>query len=301
MSATRKYRILASDPLHPEALARLEAEPDVEVVHRPGIDRGDLLDIVGEFDALLIRSRTRVDRELLDRAGRLRVIGRAGTGLDNVDLSAARERGVLVLNTPGANANAVAELTLGLMIALNRQLDRAFREREKPKRYGRELRGQALGIVGLGQVGSRVAELAHAFGMRVRGYDVLPEAGLPGIVERVPLEDLLAQSDGVTLHVPLTEGTRGLLGGDAIARMREGAWLVNTARAGVVDERAILQALDAGKLSGYAADVWEDPRLPDHPRVITTPHIGAQTEEAQRNAGVGIVERVLAALRENCP
>ena len=297
----RRFRILASDPLHPDALARLEAEPDVEIVHRPGIEREELLEIVGEFDALLVRSRTRVDRELLDRAKRLRVIGRAGTGLDNVDLAAAQEQGVRVLNTPGANANAVAELTLGLMIALQRGLDRAFQERHKPKRYGRELQGQTLGIVGLGKIGGRVARLAHAFGMRVLGYDVLPEAGPSEIVERVPLEELLRQSDGVALHVPLTDETRGLLDERAIARMKEGAWLINTARAAIVDEAAVLRALDEERLSGYAADVWEDPRVPEHPGVITTPHIGAQTEEAQRNAGLGIVEKVLAALRENRP
>ena len=296
----RRFRILASDPLHPDALARLEAEPDVEIVHRPGIAREELLEIVKEFDALLVRSRTRVDRELLERAPRLKVVGRAGTGLDNVDLAAARERGVRVLNTPGANANAVAELALGLMIALNRHFPKAFQEREKPKRYGRELQGQTLGIVGLGQIGSRVAELAHAFGMRLLGYDVLPEAGPSDVpLERVSLEELLEQSDGVTLHVPLTEETRRLLNSRAVSLMKEGAWLVNTARAGVVDEQAVLRALDEDRLSGYAADVWEDPHLPDHPKVITTPHIGAQTEEAQRNAGLRIVERVLAALREN--
>ena len=296
----RRFRILASDPLHPDALARLEVEPDVEIVHRPGIAREELLEIVKEFDALLVRSRTRVDRELLERAPRLKVVGRAGTGLDNVDLAAARERGVRVLNTPGANANAVAELALGLMIALNRHFPKAFQEREKPKRYGRELQGQTLGIVGLGQIGSRVAELAHAFGMRLLGYDVLPEAGPSDVpLERVSLEGLLEQSDGVTLHVPLTEETRRLLNSRAVSLMKEGAWLINTARAGVVDEQAVLRALDEDRLSGYAADVWEDPHLPDHPKVITTPHIGAQTEEAQRNAGLRIVERVLAALREN--
>jgi len=296
-----RFRILASDPLHPEALARLEAEPDVELVHRPGISREELLDVIEEFEALLVRSRTQVDRELLARAKRLRVIGRAGTGLDNVDRAAAEERGVRVLNTPGANANAVAELTLGLMIALQRRLDKAFQEREKPKRYGRELQGQTLGIVGLGQIGSRVAQLAHAFGMRLLGYDVLPEAGPSDIVERVPLEELLRRSDGITLHVPLTDGTRGLLDEKALSLLKGGAWLVNTARAGVVDEEAVLRALDEERLSGYAADVWEDPRIPEHPKVITTPHIGAQTEEAQRNAGLRVAERVLAALRENRP
>lgn len=296
----RRFRVLASDPLHPDALRRLEAEPDVEVVHRPGIAREELLEIIGEFDALLIRSRTRVDRELLERAPRLKVVGRAGTGLDNVDLAAAEERGIRVLNTPGANANAVAELTLGLMIALNRHLNLAFQEREKPKRYGRELQGQTLGVVGLGQIGSRVAKLAHAFGMRVLGCDLLPEAGPSDVpLERVPLEELLERSDGVTLHVPLTEATRGLLDERALSLMRRHAWLVNTARAGIVDEEAVLKALDGERLSGYAADMWEDPRIPDHPKAITTPHIGAQTEEAQRNAGLRIGERVLAALRED--
>ncbi len=293
----RKVRALVSDPLHPEALQRLE-EAGVEVVYRPGVEREELLEIVGAFEVLLVRSRTRVDRELLERATRLRVVGRAGTGLDNIDLEAARARGVRVVHTPGANANAVAELTVGLMIALHRHLKQAFYEREKPRRYGRELRGQTLGIVGLGRIGSRVAELAHAFGMRLLGSDPLPEAGpshLP--LRRVSLEKLLQDSDGITLHVPLNDRTRGLLGPTQLEQVKEGAWLVNTARAALVDEEAIWEALERGRLSGYAADVWEDPRLVTHPRVVTTPHIGAQTEEAQRNAGLGVAEQVLAALR----
>jgi len=191
---------------------------------------------------------------------------------------------VRVLNAPGANANAVAELTLGLMLALARHLPEAFQARAKLKRYGRELQGRTLGLIGLGQIGSRVARLALGFGMRVLGYDVLPEAGRDLPIERVPLDALRRESEILSVHVPLTPETRGLIDAKFLRDVREGVWLINTARADVVDEEALLEALEAGRGG--------------HPRVILTPHIGAQTEEAQRRAGLEIARKVVAALRD---
>jgi D-3-phosphoglycerate dehydrogenase len=294
------YKVLISDQLHPEALAWLEEQQDIELLNRPETERAELQQLIAEVEALIVRSRTRVDAELIGQAKRLRVIGRAGTGLDNIDLVAAGRAGIVVLNTPGVNANAVAELTLGLMIALARRLPEAFGARTKLKRYGWELRGKRLGIVGLGQIGSRVAQLAAAFGMEILACEIDPKAGPKGLeIERVQLERLLGESDIVSLHVPLTEETRCMVDEEALRWAKEGVAIINTARAEVVDEAALLAALDAGRVSGYAADLWKDERLASHPRVIPTPHIGAQTAEAQRRAGVEIAKQVVAALRSS--
>lgn len=296
--APSRFRVLVCDPLHPEAIAWLEAQPDVALVVRPGISQDELREIIEDYDALIVRSRTPIGAEELARARRLRVIGRAGSGLDNIRLDDARRAGVGVVNAPGANADAVAELTVGLMIALARDLPRAFAAREKPRDYGWELRGRRLGIIGVGRIGGRVARLARAFGMRLLAYDTQETPALEEhAIERVSWERLLGDSDLVTLHVPLTEETRRLINAETLGSMREGAALINTARAGVVDEGAVLAALDAGRISGYAADFCRDERVRAHPRVIITPHIGAHTQEAQRRVGQEIAERVVVALR----
>jgi len=292
------YKVLVSDQLHPEALGWLEKQRDVELLARPEIRRAELLQLIADADALIVRSRTRVDSELIGHAPRLRVIGRAGMGLDNIDLEAAERAGIAVLSTPNVSANAVAELTLGLMIALARHLPEAFGRRTKLKCYGWELKGKRLGIVGLGKIGSRVARLAEAFGMELLACEIDPEAGPKDLrIERVAFEALLERSDIISLHVPLSDETRCMIGEEALGRVKEGAVIINTARAEVVDEEALLSALDSGKVSGYAADLWRDERLASHPRVILTPHIGAQTAEAQRRAGLGIAKQVVAALR----
>lgn len=292
------YRILISDPLHPEAIAWLKEQEDLETDVKPQITRDELLDAISGYAALIVRSRTRVDAQVIERGRQLRVIGRAGTGLDNIDLETARQAGIAVLNAPGANANAVAELTIGLIIALARHLPEAFYSDKKPKSYGWELKGKTLGIVGLGRIGSDVAQLAHAFGMRLLGYDIIAEAGPKGLeIARVDLKELLVESDVITLHVPLTDDTKYMINAEVLSAVKEGAYLVNTARAEVVDEAELLKALDGGKLAGYATDLCDDERLREHPKVICTPHIGAQTKEAQRRAGLEIAERVATLLR----
>jgi len=304
------FRILVADPLSDAALAVLEAAPDVEV-SAPPADRAGFLAALPWHDALIVRSATKVDAEALARGDRLKVVGRAGVGLDNVDVEAATDRGVLVMNTPGANAIATAEHTWALLLALCRKVpaaDASVRrgEWERTRFVGTQLHGKTLGVIGLGRVGRLVAVRGRAFGMRVVATDpyLSEEAARELGVELADLDDLLADADVVTLHVPLTEETRGLLGADRLAQVKEGAFLVNCARGGLVDEAAVAEALASGRLAGAAFDVFEgEPPAADHPllghdRVVLTPHLGASTVEAQRDVSAQIVDQVLAALRD---
>lgn len=294
------FSILISDPLHPEAVAWLQRQPNANVVVRPDISKDDLLKTIADYDALIVRSRTKVTAEIIAAAKRLKVIGRAGTGLDNIDVAAAQKAKISVLNAPGANANAVAELTLGLLIALARDLPQALQAAQagaKIKGYGRELAGKTLGIVGYGQIGRRLAHFALALAMRVQAYDILKPAQIEPGVQLVALEELLKDSDFVSLHIPLTLETRGLVNAQFLEKLKHDAYLINTARADLVDENAILSALSSGRLKRYATDVAaEKSLLRNHPHVIVLPHIGAATEEAQRRAGFEIAENVWQSL-----
>ena len=296
------HRILITEGLADSGLALLRQE--AEVIQSAGLNG------LGSVDALVVRGRTAVSREVLAAASpRLRVVGRAGAGLDNIDLQAARQHGVIVVNAPGAGTAAVAELTLALMLALARKIPQAHTslqrgEWRKAELSGVQLQGKTLGVIGVGRVGSAVAGMATALGMRVLGYDPnLAEATLRERgVEPVDLEALLARSDFISLHVPLNEQTRGMVDAARLARTKPGAFLINTARGGVVDESALLQALESGQLAGAGLDVFgreppgQDPLLL-HPAVVATPHIGAQTAEAQQQAALDIASEVLAALR----
>jgi D-3-phosphoglycerate dehydrogenase / 2-oxoglutarate reductase len=303
-------KVLVSDPLSPRALEILRSVPELAVVERPGLAEDALLSLVPEIDAWIVRGATRVTRRLLEAAPRLRWVARAGAGVDNIDVEAARARGIAVLNVPGANAVAVAELVFGLLLGLLRQIpaaDAALRrgEWEKSRWKGRELRGKRLGVVGLGKIGRAVARRAQAFEMICLAHDPLVSAEAMRAlgVEPLPLEALLAASDIVTLHTPLTPETRGLIGEERLRRMPQGAILVNAARGGLVDEAAVLSALESGRLAGAAFDVYaqEPPgmsALLRHPNVIATPHIGAATVEAQEAVGEEIVKLLLGAMRE---
>jgi D-3-phosphoglycerate dehydrogenase len=293
------YRILVSDALDPLALAWLAEQPDVEVDAQPKISPTALRQRLGRYDALIVRSRTVVGPAELAVSGSLQVIGRAGTGLDNIALTEAATRGVTVLNTPGANAAAVAELTLGFLLAIARDLPRVITTKEKA--LGMELDNKQLGIMGFGQIGRRVARLAHAFGMRVVAYDVVDcQAAARELgVAMLDLNSLLTGSHFASLHMPLTAETRELIDERALAHMPQGASLINTARAEIVDEAAIVRALDAERLYRYAADLYQpDSPLLQHPKALLTPHIGASTAEAQRRAGLEIAQRVITTLRE---
>jgi D-3-phosphoglycerate dehydrogenase len=263
-----------------------------------------------DADALVVRSATKVTPELLDRAPRLRVVGRAGVGVDNIDLDEATRRGVLVMSTPGGNAVSVAEHTFALLLSLARQvprLDKAIHEGrwEKGSAAGTEVRGKTLGLIGLGRIGSEVAVRAEAFDMRVLGYDpYISEAAAREVqVELVPLEKLLAESDFVSLHTALSPATQNLINATTLAQMKKGARLVNAARGELIDEAALAEALKSGKLAGAALDVFveEPPKnspLVGLPNVIATPHVAGSTAEAQEEVGTQIAVQVRDYLAE---
>jgi D-3-phosphoglycerate dehydrogenase len=280
-----------------------------KVEERSGITPAELLEAVVGCEALIVRSRTRVTGDVLAAAARLKVVGRAGVGVDNIDLEAAAKRGVAVVNSPQATTLAVAEHALGLMLALARMIPRADAAMKagewiKKELEGIELSGKTLGIVGVGNIGAAVARRAAALGMAVIGYDpLLPaEAIQQRGAEPVTLEELYTRADFISLHLPLTAETRGMLSGPVFEKMKPGVRLVCTARGGLIDEGALLNALETGRVAGAGLDVFsqEPPgvtRLVVHPRVIATPHIAAQTAEAQQRAAVDIAHEVLAALR----
>src|SRR5246500_5556936 len=265
---------------------------------------------LADADALIVRSATRVSKELLEKAPRLRAVGRAGVGVDNIDLSEATKRGVLVMSTPGGNAVSVAEHTFALMLALARQVpkvDKAFHEGrwEKSSAAGTEVRGKTLGLIGLGRIGSEVAIRADAFDMRVLGYDpYISEAAAREVqVELVPLERLLAESDFVSLHTALSPATQNLINAKTLAQMKKGARLVNAARGELIDEADLAEALKSGKLAGAALDVFveEPPKsaaLVGLPNVVATPHVAGSTAEAQEEVGTQVAVQVRDYLAE---
>lgn len=307
MNAMPEWRILITDNLHEDGQAVLRLAADVE--NRPGIHADELLDVVSGFDALIVRSRTLLTQAVFARASQLKVVGRPGVGVDNIDLQAAAEHGVAVVNAPQATTQAVAEHTLGLMLALARgipRLDASMKAGEWAKKEveGVELFGKVLGVLGMGNIGSAVARLAGLLGMYVLGYDPLLPSETISQRGAVPasLDEVYARSDLISLHLPLTPGTTAMLDARAISRMKPGVRLVSTARGGVIDEVALLSALESGQVAGAALDVFaqEPPGAAPvvlHPRVVATPHIAAQTVEAQRRAALDIAEEVLAALR----
>ncbi len=296
-----RWRILVVDGLAPEGIALLREQ--AEVVEAAA------LEALPSFDAVVVRSRTRVPRSEIERArGRLRVIGRAGVGVDNIDLAAAQQAGVIVVHAPQGAGLAVAEHALGLMLSLARRIpqsDVSMKRGEwrKGEWEGAELAGKVLGLVGFGRIGRLLAERAAALGMRILAYDpLIPTETIRGAgVEPAALDSVLERADYLSLHVPLSDDTRGILGREAVRRMKRGARVINTARGGLVDEQALLEALEAGKVAGAALDVFEQEppglsALVAHPLVVATPHVGAQTAEAQRRTGVEIAGEVLAAL-----
>lgn len=299
-----QWNILVTDGLSESGLAILRAAAQVE--DRREIDPQELIQIIHRYDALIVRGRTKVTAEVLQAGKSLKVVGRAGVGVDNIDLRAAQALHIMVVNAPQSTTLAVAELTLGLLFCLARMIPQADQSMKngqwlKKQFEGVELNGKTLGIIGFGNIGRSVAKRAWALGMQVLAYDVI-ETPVDEIARRVPLEVLFAESDFISIHTPLTEQTRGLINQAAIAAMKPGVRLVSTARGGIVDEAALLAGLKSGKVAAAALDVFEKepPGLSElvaHPRVIATPHIGAQTEEAQTRAGVDIAEEVLAALR----
>jgi D-3-phosphoglycerate dehydrogenase len=301
------WKILIADGLNESGKSLLRHEAQVDDF--TGISAEELLREIDNYDALVVRSRTRVTPAVFDAAGRLKVVGRAGVGVDNIDLAAATTHGVTVVNAPLSTTLAVAEQTLALMLALARQVPRADATMKagqwiKKELEGVELYGKVLGIVGLGHIGSEVARRAAAMGMAVLGYDALiPEEVIRQRgAQPVALQELYARSDFISLHLPLTPETRGMVNGQSLGAMKRGVRLICTARGGIIDETDLLGALETGQVAGAALDVFakEPPGLTAlvaHPKVVATPHISAQTAEAQNRASEDIAAEVLAALR----
>jgi D-3-phosphoglycerate dehydrogenase len=302
---TTKPRVLISDALSPAAV-QIFKDRGVAVDFQPdlGKDKDKLAAIIGDYDGLAIRSATKVTPKILEKASRLKVVGRAGIGVDNVDIPAATARGVIVMNTPFGNSITTAEHAIAMMFALARQIPAADASTqagkwEKNRFMGVEITGKTLGIIGCGNIGAIVAERAVGLRMRVVAFDpfLSAERALDLGVEKVELDELLARADFITLHTPLTDKTRNILSAESLARTKKGVRIVNCARGGLVDEVALRKALDEGHVAGAAFDVFvtepatENP-LFGHPNVVCTPHLGASTSEAQENVALQVAEQM---------
>ena len=301
-------KVLVSDKLERAAIERVRAAGH-DVVEQTGLTGAELAKALEGCHALMIRSATQVTAEVLRGAPSLKLVVRAGTGLDNVDAAEAQRLGVAVRNTPAANAVSVAELVFGLLLALERHLvpaasDLARGTWEKSKYAGREIAGRRLGLLGFGRIGREVARRARAFDMEVQAFDALLPAWPEGWewVKRTSLEAMLPEIDVLSLHLPLTNETRGMIGAGQLARMRSDALIVNAARGGIVDEAALAVALREGRLRGAAFDVFEREPLPNDsplvglPNALLTPHLGASTREAQTRAGLEAADIVIGTL-----
>ncbi len=310
-AATATFRVLAADKLAAEGLEFLKQQTDVELVNKPGLSEDELAAIAGQHDGMIVRSGVQVTAKVLANPGRLKVIARAGVGVDNIDLDAATAAGILVMNSAEASTLSTAEHAFALMMAAARQIGPAYKTMteggwDRAKFTGRQLHGKTLGVVGFGRIGRTVAERALAFGMAVVAYDPFynQPTALDGKVRMFrDFQELLPHADILTFHVPLTDQTRGMLGPEQFAMCRDGVMVVNAARGGIVDEDALLAALDSGKCSGAALDVYPteppaaDSPLRKHPKLLLTPHLGASTKEGQQAVSIVAAEQLLAYLR----
>lgn len=305
------FKVLVSDPISDMGIQQLHDAPDITVDKKTGLTEDELVAIIGDYDALLVRSQTKVTERIMQAGSKLKVVGRAGVGVDNIDLEAATKRGIVVINAPDGNTIATCELTFAMMMAIARQIPQAYKktvggEWDRKTFVGVELRNKTLGVVGMGRIGSEVAKRAKAFGMNVIGYDpfLSEERAEKMGVKLGSVNDIAAQADFITVHTPLTNETRGIIGKDQFAIMKKGVRIINCARGGIVDEKALIDAIDSGIVAGAAFDVFvEEPPAPDHPflnnpKIIVTPHLGASTVEAQENVAIDVSEEVLHILRD---
>jgi len=292
-------KVLIADSLDKEAVEQIKQIKTLEVTVKTGLDEAGLVQIIPDFNAIVVRSATKVTRKVIEAGKNLELIIRAGIGLDNIDAAAAKEKGIKVANTPAATSISVAEHAFGMMLAAVRQHGKAnlsmkAHKWEKKSLSGTELYQKTLGLIGLGRIGYEVAKRAIAFGMKVVGYDIIPiKTDLA--VKQVSLDELLAQADLISLHIPLTDQSRHMISDKEFAKMKDGVIIINAARGGTVDEKALLAALNAGKVRAAALDVFEkeppeDFSLIDHPNVIALPHIGAAAEEGQNRAGLEVAK-----------
>lgn len=301
-------RVLIADPIEESAIAKIKAA-GLEVVERNAEKDGPIEKQIKGFDCVVVRSATKITKEVIDAADKLKLVVRAGVGLDNVDKNAADAKGIVVQNTPEAPTVSVAEMVFSLMFSLARNITQAdssmkMERWEKKKLSGTELWQKTIGIVGFGRIGMEVGKRAKAFGMNVLAYDVLDvdkackEVG----AKRTDLNTIIEQADFITLHVPLVPQTKGMIGANEFKKMKKTAYLINTARGGVVDERALLDALNAGEIAGAGLDVFEsepptDWQLVKHPKLIATPHLSSSTEEGQVRVGELTIQKVINGLK----
>jgi len=302
------HRVLVSEALAPEGTSILRAAPGIEVDERGVLKKEEILPIIGDYDALIVRSGTKVTEEVIAAGKRLKVIGRAGIGVDNIDVPAATRRGIVVMNTPGGNNVTTAELAISMLLASARHIPQANASLragrwERSKYVGSEVMGKTLGVIGLGNIGRVVADRASGLHMKVVAYDpFVTEQTKPLAIELVSLDELYARSDFITVHVPLLPETKNLIDATALAKTKPGVRIVNCARGGIVDEKALADAIRSGHVAGAALDVFasEPPPADDPlialPQVVATPHLGASTDEAQVNVAVAIAEQVVAFL-----
>ncbi|RJQ45113.1 MAG: hypothetical protein C4545_00145 [Anaerolineaceae bacterium] len=301
------WKILLTDGLAETGKTILTSK-NIAFDDQNGIDANALLTCIADYDALIVRGRTKVTPDVFAQAKKLKVVGRCGVGVDNINLDAAKEKGVIVVNAPVATTIAVAEHAMALMLAMVREIPKADAGLKagiwyKSEIKGTELYGKTLGVIGFGHIGSTVGTYAKAFGMKVIAYDLIAseEQIRDHGGEPVNFDDLLQKADFITVHVPLTDTTKHMINAQTIAKMKDNVRIISAARGGVIDENALLQALESGKVASAALDVFEkepplDSPLVKHPKLIATPHIGGETKEAQRRAAVDIANEVLAAL-----
>jgi D-3-phosphoglycerate dehydrogenase len=296
-------KVLLTDNIDDKANAIMQ-DAGIEAVVQPTLPPEELKNVIADYDAIIVRSATKMTEDILEGAGNLRIIGRAGVGLDNIDLDAAKKMGIEVVNSPTGNINAAAEHTIALMFALSRHIHRAHAHVKeggwnKKLFKGVELRGKRLGVVGLGKVGKMVSSTAIGLGMEVVAYDpYVRQEDLNGLdIKLGDMDDVISGADFLTVHVPLTEQTRGLIGMEQFDIMKEGVRIINAARGGVIDENALYDAITSGKVAGAALDVWESEppngsRLLKLDEVLATPHLGGNTNEAQINVAVDVAEKI---------
>lgn len=304
------FRVLITDPLSNQGIEKLLDAPDVEVIRKTDLTPEQLLDEITTADALIVRSQTQVTADVIRAGEKLKAIGRAGVGVDNIDISAATARGIIVVNAPDGNTISTAEHTFAMLISLSRNIPQGYRstvqgEWNRKQFVGVELNHKTLGIIGLGRIGAELAKRARAFNMKVMAFDpyLTEERAQKMGVRQATLEEVIAGADFLTVHTPLTKETRHLIDADAFAKMKDGVRVLNCARGGIIDEKALYEAIKGGKVAGAALDVFETEPPGEHPlftlpQVIATPHLGASTREAQENVAIDVSEEILHILRE---
>lgn len=303
------YKVLVSDPISDLGIQQLVEAADVTVEKKTGLTEDELVAIIADYDALLVRSQTKVTQKIMSAATNLKVIGRAGVGVDNIDLDAATQSGIIVINAPDGNTITTCEHAFAMMMALARHIPQAYAKTVSGvwdrKFLGVELRNKKLGVLGMGRIGSEVAKRAKAFGMDILGFDpfLTEERAEKMGVTVASVEDIVRNADFITVHTPLTPETKHMIGREQFAVMKKGMRIINCARGGIIDETALVEAIDQGIVAGAAFDVFEqEPPQPDHPflnnpKIIVTPHLGASTVEAQENVAIDVSEQVLHILR----